>query len=52
MMLERHRECVASCSDALVVDATYHKALVRRMKAFAALDELDSALKDARQVCP
>lgn len=49
--LEQYEECVASCSEALLVDATYQKALMRRMIASEALDELENALRDARKVC-
>ena len=50
MSLQRHKECVASCTEALQIDATYQKAIMRRMVAAEQLDDLDTALKDAQQV--
>ena len=50
MSIGKYEDCVASCSEALLVDATYEKALLRRMRASEKLDELENALKDARQV--
>lgn len=50
LALKQYQECVRSCNAALEVDATYQKAILRRMAAFEALDQLDSALRDAQQV--
>lgn len=50
LALSQYQECVRSCNAAIEVDSTYQKAILRRMAAFEALDQLDSALKDAQQV--
>lgn len=50
MSMQRHKECVASCTEALHIDASYQKALMRRMVASEQLDDLETALKDAQQV--
>jgi tetratricopeptide (TPR) repeat protein len=49
LLQQMYRECVASCTEALLIHATYQKALLRRMVAFEALDELENALRDAQQ---
>lgn len=50
LALENWKECVHCCTDALAIDATYVKALRRRMTAYEKLDELDRALADATKV--
>lgn len=52
LALQQHRQCIECCNSALELDATYQKALLRRMAAFEALDELENALHDAQLVCP
>jgi tetratricopeptide (TPR) repeat protein len=44
--LGRHEEVIEDCTRALDLDSTYVKALLRRMKAYEARDELDECLKD------
>lgn len=50
LALENWSDCVNCCTEALGIDATYVKALRRRMTAFEKLDDLDRALADAKQV--
>lgn len=50
LALDNWKECVQCCTDALAIDATYIKALRRRMNAYEKLDELDHALADGKQV--
>jgi hypothetical protein len=50
MAQREYAACIASCNAALLLDAHYAKALRRRMAAHEALDQLDQALADAKQV--
>jgi tetratricopeptide (TPR) repeat protein len=48
--LERHKEAIRCCSDALEVDPAYVKALARRSVCYEATDEPERALADAKRV--
>jgi tetratricopeptide (TPR) repeat protein len=48
--LERHKEAIRACSEALQIDPGYVKALSRRSASHEASGELDRALADAKRV--
>ncbi|KAK9809941.1 hypothetical protein WJX72_002137 [[Myrmecia] bisecta] len=50
MMLQRYKESVKECSSALSVQPNYHKALIRRSKAYEKIGHLKEALEDVRKV--
>lgn len=45
MKLERFEECIEACDDALDIDESYLKAMLRRAAALEKLDKLDEAVQ-------
>jgi tetratricopeptide (TPR) repeat protein len=48
--LDNHQDAIKACTEALAVDPGYVKALARRSAAYEAINELERALADAKQV--
>jgi hypothetical protein len=48
--LERHKEAIRACGEALQIDPAYVKALARRSASYEASGELERALSDAKRV--
>lgn len=50
LAIEHYNEAVQDCTNALNIDGSYVKALMRRCAAYEALGDVEKALEDAKKV--